>query len=162
MLIKECMTKNVELTDPGTSIAVAAQKMRDGDFGMLPVGQNDRLVGMITDRDIAVRGVAEGKNPEQTKIEDIMSKKVLYCFEDQSIEEAAENMGQNQVRRLPVLNRGKRLVGILSLSDVAQSQESGEHAKMALHKISEPEHREPRSRRVDALRSGTGDRAFLG
>jgi CBS domain-containing protein len=142
MLIRDCMTKNVEIITPDTSVAEAAQKMRDGDFGMVPVGESDRLIGMITDRDIAIRAVAEGKDPESTKVRDVMSAKVLYCFEDQPVEEVARNMGENQVRRLPVLNREKRLIGIISLGDITKAPEHGDSAKEALHQISEEEHRE--------------------
>jgi CBS domain-containing protein len=118
MLVQECMTKNVELTDPNATIRAAAEKMRDGDFGMLPIGENDRLVGTITDRDITIRAVAEGLDPESAKVRDVMSSRVLYCFEDQDAKDVARNMGMNQVRRLPVLNREKRLVGIVSLGDL--------------------------------------------
>jgi len=121
MLVKECMTKNVKLGSPSMTVSEAAQKMRDGNFGILPIEENDRLVGMVTDRDIAVRGVAEGKDPKTIKVRDIMSKKVLYCYEDQSLEDIAKNLGDNQVWRLPVLSRKKRLVGILSLADMAKS-----------------------------------------
>lgn len=121
MLVKECMTKNVTLGTPAMTMLEAAQKMRDGDFGILPIEENDRLVGIVTDRDIAVRGVAEGKDPKQVKVRDIMSPKVLYCYDDQTLEEIAENLGDNQVRRVPVVNRQKKLVGILSLSDMAKS-----------------------------------------
>lgn len=139
MLVKDCMTKHVELTDPSMKIVEAARKMRDGDFGMLPVGENDRLVGMITDRDITIRLVAEGLSPDECTVGDIMSKRVLYCFEDQDTKDVALNMGQNQVRRLPVLNRDKRLVGIISIGDIAlapaaEKQMTGE----ALKRISQP------------------------
>lgn len=119
MLVKECMSKKVELGSPEMTLFQAAQKMRDGDFGLLPVSENDKLVGMLTDRDIAIRAVAVGKDPAQTRIRDVMSKKVLYCYEDQSTEEVAKNMGENKIRRLPVVNREKRLVGILALADLA-------------------------------------------
>ena len=92
---------------------------------MLPVGENDRLIGMITDRDLAIRAVAEGKDPNRATVKDIMSPRVLYCYEDDDTKEAARSMGKNQVRRLPVLNRKKRLVGILSLGDLA-TKTSGE------------------------------------
>ena len=140
MLVKECMSKKVELADPEMSLSQAAKKMRDGDFGILPVRENDRLVGMITDRDIAVRAVAAGKDPKQTKIRDVMSQKVLYCYDDQTTEEVARNMGDNQVRRLPVLNRQKRLVGILALGDLASKEGK---SKDALGQICRHEHNEP-------------------
>lgn len=146
MLVRDCMTKTVELAEPGMSLRHAAEKMRDGDFGFLPVGENDRLVGMITDRDIAVRAVAEGKDAKSTRVRDVMSEKVLYCFDDQTTEEVAENMGMNQVRRLPVLNRQKRLVGIVALGDLADPKRDAEHAKDALCGISRREHHEPQGR----------------
>ncbi len=124
MFVRDCMTKNVKLTSPTTTATEAARIMRDGDFGMLPVGDGDRLVGMITDRDIAIRGVAEGKDPNTATVRDIMSTKVLYCYDDDDTTAVAKNMGENRVRRLPVLNREKRLVGIISLGDIAVSQES--------------------------------------
>lgn len=148
MLVHECMTKNVELVDPNMSVKEAASKMKSGDFGILPVGENDRLIGMITDRDIAVRAVSDGKDPSRTAIREIMSRAVLYCYEDQSIEEVAKNMGDNQVRRLPVLSRQKRLVGILSLGDIAFPKEKPQVAGEALGQISEHCHREPSQKQV--------------
>jgi CBS domain-containing protein len=102
---------------------------------VLPVGENDKLVGMITDRDIAVRGIAKGKGPDAS-VRDVMSADVKYCFDDQEIEDVTQNMGDIQVRRLPVVNREKRLVGILSLSDVTKT---GKHdTDEALEEISRP------------------------
>lgn len=122
MLVKECMTKNVTLGNPNMTMLEAAKKMRDGDFGILPIEENDKLIGMVTDRDIAVRGVAEGKDPNSIRLRDIMSEKVLYCYDDDNLDDVALNLGDNQVRRLPVVNRQKRLVGILSICDMAKSQ----------------------------------------
>lgn len=136
MLVKESMTKQVELGDPSMSICDAAMKMRDGDFGALPIGENDRLIGMITDRDIAVRAVAEGKDPESTKVSEVMTKQILYCYEDQEVDEVAANLGDQQVRRLPVLNRDKRLVGILSLGDLAKNKAAPHQVEDALSRIS--------------------------
>jgi CBS domain-containing protein len=107
------------------------------DAGALPVGENDRLVGMITDRDIAVRAVAGGKSPD-TPIRDVMSTDVCYCFDDQDIEDVAINMADIQVRRLPVVDRNKRLVGILALGDIAQADNQDKPAAEALCGISEP------------------------
>ncbi|MGZ3720128.1 MAG: CBS domain-containing protein [Bdellovibrionota bacterium] len=143
MIVRDCMTKNVALTDPDSTLRAAAQKMRDGDFGSLPVGENDRLIGMITDRDIAFRAVAEGKDPGRTKVREVMSKRVLYCYEDQDMDEVTRNMGDNQVRRLPVLNRSKRMVGILSLADIAKSQGASLTMSETLAHISEPLREEP-------------------
>jgi CBS domain-containing protein len=136
MMVRECMTKTVDLIHPNLTLTDAAKKMRDGDYGVLPVGEKDRLVGMITDRDIAIRAVAEGADPKNTPVREVMSTRVLYCYDDQTLDEVSKNMGDNQIRRLPVLNREKRLVGILSLGDVALSEI--EEAEEALVKISEP------------------------
>jgi CBS domain-containing protein len=122
MKIREAMTTDVRLAHPDRSIREAAQMMADQDIGALPVGENDRLVGMITDRDIAVRAVAQGLGPD-TKVREVMSEDVLYCFDDEDLDDAAHNMGDIKVRRLPVLNRDKRLVGILSFSDLARSED---------------------------------------
>lgn len=138
MLIKECMTEHVVLGTPDMTLCEAAKKMRDGDFGILPIQQNDRLVGMLTDRDIVVRALAVGLDPEVTNVKEVMTPNVLYCFEDQSIEEVAENLGRNQIQRLPVLNRQKRLVGILSLGDLAESIEHPDNIEEALTQIKKP------------------------
>ena len=122
MKVSKCMTRDVELVNPTQTIREAAQMMADLDAGALPVQQDDRLVGMITDRDIAVRAVAQGKSPE-TPVRDVMSPEVLYCFDDQEIEDVSRNMGEVKVRRLPVVNRDKRLVGIISIGDLALKEE---------------------------------------
>lgn len=119
MLISDYMTKSVVLGNPNITLREAAQRMRGGDFGILPVAENDRLVGMLSDRDITVRAVAEGKDPKQALVRDYMTKNVYYCYEDETDEEVMKSLGNLQVRRLPVLNRQKRLVGILSLGDLA-------------------------------------------
>jgi CBS domain-containing protein len=113
------MTPDVEVIRPDDTLRTAAKMMADYDVGALPVGENDRLVGMITDRDITVRGVAEGRDPDKAAVREAMSGRVLYCFEDEAVGEVAHKMGDWQVRRLPVLNRDKRLVGIISLGDLA-------------------------------------------
>jgi len=136
MKISEIMTPDPELIDPNSSIRDAAQRMKDEDIGALPVGENDRLIGMVTDRDIALRAVAEDKQPSSTSVRDVMSEKIYYCFEDDNVEEAARCMAENQVRRLPILNRDKRLTGIVSLADLAQAGEECE--KIALEGVSEP------------------------
>ena len=144
MKIKEAMTTNVRIAKPDQTIREAAQAMAEVDSGALPVSENDRLIGMITDRDIAVRGVGEGKGPE-TSVREVMTGHVDYCFEDQDVEEVTKNMASIKVRRLPVLNREKRLVGIISLGDIAQSGEA--RTDQALGKISRPggEHTTQRS-----------------
>ena len=137
MQLREIMTTGVQLTDPAMTLKDAAVLMRDGDFGLLPVGENDRLVGTITDRDITVRAVAEGKDPGTTTVRDTMSEGIRYCFEDQTVDEAAEMMSQAQIRRLPVLNRDKRLVGIVALGDLATDADAAEPAGKVLSGVSE-------------------------
>jgi CBS domain-containing protein len=122
MRVSEAMTREVRVATPGQTIRDVAKIMAEIDAGSMPVGEDDRLVGMITDRDIAIRGVAQGKGPE-TPVREVMSdSKVLYCYEDEELEHVAKNMGSEQVRRLPVVNREKRLVGIVSLGDVVQRE----------------------------------------
>jgi CBS domain-containing protein len=119
MRVSEAMSRDVRLATPGQSIRDVAKIMAEIDAGAVPVQENDRLIGMITDRDIAVRGVAQGKGPD-TPVRDVMSTdQVLYCFEDEELDHVAQNMSEQRVRRLPVVNREKRLVGIVSLGDVA-------------------------------------------
>jgi CBS domain-containing protein len=136
MQINNVMSRNVKIIAADCTVRDAASLMRQLDAGVLPVSENDKLVGMITDRDIAIRGIAEGKGPD-TKIRDVMSLKVKYCFEDEDVEHVAENMAELQVRRLPVMNRDKRLVGIVSLGDLATHGSLPKTAK-ALHGISQP------------------------
>ncbi len=118
MNVSEVMTRDVQVATPEQSIRDAAQLMSRIDAGTVPVGKDNKLVGMLTDRDIAVRAVAKGLGPD-TPVRDIMSADVKYCFDDESVEDVARNMADIQVRRLPVVNRDKRLVGILSLGDLA-------------------------------------------
>lgn len=118
MKVCECMTERVRTVTPDTPIREAARIMGRFDSGILPVQSDDRLVGMVSDRDISVRGVAEGMDPS-TPVRKVMTTDVLYCYEDEAVEAVARNMGDIQVRRLPVLNREKRLVGIVALSDLA-------------------------------------------
>jgi CBS domain-containing protein len=140
MRVSEVMTRHVELIGPDESIQKAAQCMCDMDVGVLPVSENDRLVGMVTDRDIAVRAVALGKGVN-TPVREVMSTDVRYCFEDELISDVADNMADQQVRRLPVLNRHKRLVGILTIGDLAVSEEGSPQLQkvgQALAGISHP------------------------
>jgi CBS domain-containing protein len=132
MKVREAMTNDVCVTSPDRSIRDAARLMAEIDAGALPVGENDRLVGMITDRDIAVRAVAEGKSLE-TSVRDVMSKEVLYCFDDEDLDDVARNMSDVKVRRLPVLNREKRLVGILSVGDLARHEDAKTTGRTIAH-----------------------------
>lgn len=136
MKVGDCMTKDVKVANPEQSIREIAAMMGRLDAGAMPVGDNDRLVGMITDRDIAIRGVAAGKGPD-AKVREVMSEEIKYCFDDEEVEDVLENMGDLQVRRLPVVDRNKRLVGIVSLGDLARNGEMAE-AGEALSGISKP------------------------
>lgn len=123
MKIDQVMTRDVHVASPDQSIREAAEMMAALDAGALPVGADDRLVGMITDRDIAVRGVAHGRDPD-TPIREVMTDEVMYCFEDEDVEYVARNMANAQVRRLPVVNRKKRLVGIVAIADLAAREDA--------------------------------------
>ena len=137
MKLREAMTSDVRMVRPDQTIRDAAHLMAELDIGALPVEDNDRLVGMITDRDIAVRAIAEGRGPD-TSVREVMSREIKYCYEDQSVEEVTQNMGELRVRRLPVLSREKRLVGILSLGDLAIDESAQDDAGEALGGISRP------------------------
>jgi len=135
--LKDVMSRGVQVISPDSTIREAARKMREGDFGMMPVGENDRMIGAITDRDIAIRAVAEGKDPD-TRVRDVMSEDIVWAYEDASVEEAAELMSEHQIRRLPIVNRDKRLVGIVALGDFAVEASDIEPAAEALTEISQP------------------------
>ena len=122
MRVSEAMTREVRVATPGQTIRDVAKMMDEINAGSMPVGENDRLIGMITDRDIAIRAVAQGKGPDTPVREVMSSEKVLYCYDDEELDHVAKNMSEHQVRRLPVVNREKRLVGIVSFGDVAQKE----------------------------------------
>jgi len=139
MQIKNIMTRNPECIRPDSTLYEAARKMRDLDVGPLPVcGDDDRLAGMITDRDITVRAIAEGKDPKTTPVREVMTEELAFVFEDQRIDEAASTMQERQVRRLVVLNRDKRLVGIVSLGDLATQTGDAQRSGEVLDEVSEP------------------------
>jgi CBS domain-containing protein len=135
MKVNEAMTKDVRVANPEETIQQAARTMANLDAGVLPVGEKDRLLGMITDRDIAVRDIAQGRGPK-AKVPDGMTEDVKYCFDDQDIKDVTRNMADSQVRSLPALIRDKRLVDILSLGDISVSR--GKGAGEALRGISRP------------------------
>jgi CBS domain-containing protein len=138
MKVSEVMTPRVECIHPEATAQAAAELMKALDVGGLPVCDNDRLVGMLTDRDLVVRAVASGDDPKATTVRDNMTAGMIYCFEDQNVEEAAHLMKDKQIRRLMVLNREKRLVGILSLGDLALETQDEHLAADTLERISEP------------------------
>jgi CBS domain-containing protein len=135
MKVRDAMTPDVQLCTPDDTLKDAAEAMMALDVGLLPVTDGDRLVGMISDRDIATRGVAMGLGPD-SPVRNVMTEDVKYCFEDQDLEEVTQNMGDIQVRRVPVLNRDKRLVGIIALGDIARVEADG--TGEALSRISQP------------------------
>lgn len=138
MLLKDIMTPNPVCVGPDDSLQDAARKMRDLDVGPMLVCDHDRLTGVITDRDIVVSAVAEGKDPCTTHVREAMTEGVTYGFDDQDVEEAARTMRDKQIRRLPVLNREKRLVGIVSLGDMATERGDQRASGETLREISEP------------------------
>jgi len=135
MKVQDVMSKQVKIAAPNDTVEKAAQLMEAIDCGALPVGENDRLVGVVTDRDITLRAVARGKAPNKCKVREVMSSIVKYVYEDEPTEAAAESMSKLQVRRLPVLNRQKRLVGIVALGDLA-TRHDGMIAGQALKEVS--------------------------
>ena len=138
MQIREIMTREPVVIGPDMVLRDAAETMRDLDSGVMPVGQNDRLVSMLTDRDITIRATAAGKDPNQTRVEEVMTPDVVYCFEDDDARDAALKMEEHQLRRLIVLNRDKRLVGILSLGDLAVHTVDDGLAGEVAEAVSEP------------------------
>jgi len=119
MLVHEVMTPEAEWITPDTTLVDAARKMRDKGIGCLPIGENDRLIGMITDRDLACRAVAEGVDPKKTAVRQSMTKGIVWCLDSESVEDAVRRMEEKHIHHMPVLNGQKRMIGVLSLSDLA-------------------------------------------
>jgi CBS domain-containing protein len=138
MKVSQILTPNPQCITPDTSLTAAAREMRALDVGMLPICDGGRLVGTLTDRDITVRATATGANPNTTPVRDAMTQEVIYCFDDEEVEEAAQIMEARQIRRLPVLTRQKRLIGILSLGDLAVRTQRDVLAAEVLERVSEP------------------------
>ena len=136
MKIADVMTRNVRVARPDETVHDAAKTMAELDIGALPVGDDERLLGMVTDRDIAVRAIGKGKGPD-TRVSEVMTPEVRYCFEDEDIAHVARNMADIKVRRLPVLDRNKRLTGIISIGDLAVAADDGEVAT-AVDGVSDP------------------------
>ncbi|MCX2721188.1 CBS domain-containing protein [Roseibium salinum] len=135
MKVQQCMSSNVEVCAPDDTIRDVARKMVECDCGVMPIGENDRLVGVVTDRDIAIRAVAEGKGPD-TPARSVMSQEVLYCYDDEDIQEVSDNLAMLKIRRMPVVNRDKHLVGIVSLGDITMSD--GRAGEIAFRGVSQP------------------------
>jgi CBS domain-containing protein len=143
MKLKEVMTGQVEVVHPEAKLAEAARKMKDLNIGSLPVCDGKKVLGMITDRDITVRAVAGGKDLARLTVKEVMTPDVVYCYDDQDVEEAAQVMADNQLRRLPILSReDHQLVGIVALADLAVQVSNEDVANTALEGISVPAHPE--------------------
>ncbi len=138
MLVREIMSRRAECIHPEATIEEAASRMKELDVGSLPVVENEHLMGILTDRDIAIRSIAEGNNPQISLVREAMTPNVLHCFEDEALSDAAKPMREEQIRRLPVLNRENRLVGIVSLGDLALESGDAELVGDALEGISRP------------------------
>jgi CBS domain-containing protein len=132
MKVSDVMTPEVEVVNPDDTLKTAAQVMWDRDSAALPVGENDVLIGVITDRDITIRAVVEGRDPEKFTVRQAMSSDVLYCFANENVADVSQKMGEWWVRRLPVVNQDKRLIGIVSLGDLAVGTAEREDAQSAL------------------------------
>ncbi len=138
MKVSEIMTTDFELIDSTSSLLDAARKMESLNVGFLPVREGTRLIGLLTDRDIVVRGLAEGRDPAQAQVKDVFSSEIVYCFDDDDVEEAAKLMEDNQIRRLVVVNHDQTPVGILSIGDIAVRSGQEELAGQILERVSEP------------------------
>ena len=117
--LRDIMTRDVEMITSKATVQEAAKKMQDLNVGALPVFDGDNLTGMLTDRDLVMRVLAEGRNPKTVTVSEAISKDVVFCFEDDGVDKASQLMAQHQIRRLPVMSSTKRLVGIVTLGDVA-------------------------------------------
>jgi CBS domain-containing protein len=138
MELRDIMTRDVEVVDGNASLKEAATKMKKLDVGLIPVCDGDRLKGLLTDRDITIRATADGRDPSKTKVNEVMSTDIAYCLEDQAVDEAVILMEARQIRRLPILNQDKQLVGIVSLADIAVHVGDRDLTGETLEEISEP------------------------
>jgi len=138
MKLSEVMTRHVEVIHPDATLQEGAEKMKSLNVGSLPVCDGERLQGMITDRDITVRATVEGRDPASVRVSDVMTPEVAYCHDDQDVQAAADLMAQKQIRRLPIVDRNKRLVGIVALGDMAVDAGDEELSGDVLESVSEP------------------------
>ena len=138
MLLREMMTARIEEIPADATLMQAAEKMKLLDIGAIPVRENGRLVGMITDRDIAVRAVAEGRDPKKVPVSEAMSRDICFCYEDETVESAAKLMEEKQIRRLPVFDRSERAIGIVSLGDLAVRNRDDRLSGEVLERVSKP------------------------
>jgi CBS domain-containing protein len=139
MQIREIMTRDVVTIHPEASLTEAAQRMNERDVGMLPVCEDNQVIGIVTDRDITIRAIAEGLDPNETQVREIMTPEVVYCIETEDVQDAVESMENRQIRRIVVLTHTQHLVGVLSIGDVAVDTGNQQLAGEVLQKVSEPE-----------------------
>jgi CBS domain-containing protein len=138
MLLKDLMTRSVQDIPPQASLREAAERMRSLDVGALPVCDAEKFVGIITDRDITIRAVAQGHDPNQSRVSDVMTTPMVFCYEDDDVDKAAKLMEQRQIRRLPVFDHAQRLCGIISLGDIATRNSDDRLSGEVLEQVSEP------------------------
>ena len=138
MRVAEIMTRETEVVPSNLLLKEAAEKMQKLDVGTLPIRDGDRLVGILTDRDMTIRATAHGRDPTRTEVREIMTPQVIYCFDDQDVAEAAKLMQEKQIRRLPILSRDKRLVGIVSLGDLAVRSSEEKVVSKTIKEVSAP------------------------
>jgi len=143
MKLNEIMTKNVQCISPDSSLVDAAKMMQKLDVGALPVCDNDRLAGMVTDRDIVTRSLAEGRTPSEARVKDVMTHPIHYCFDDQEVSEAVQTMENQQIRRLVVLDRNRKLCGIVSIGDLALHSGDLNMTGRVTSRVSEPKSQRP-------------------
>lgn len=135
MIVRDIMHSGVRVINHQLSVEQAAKMMEQGDFGSIPVEKNDKMIGMLTDRDIVLRVVAAGKNPKLTKVSECMSRGINWCFDDDDLETVARKMKENKQRRLPVVNRQKRLVGMISLAEITMIRDQPRIAQEVLSQV---------------------------
>ena len=138
MLLRDIMTRGVAEVPPGATLREAADKMRSLDIGLVPVCDGDQFLGVLTDRDIAIRGVAEGCDPTTTHVCDVMTPEVIYCFDDEDVQNAVKLMEQRQIRRLLVMDHQRHAVGVVSLGDIATRGSNDRLSGEILERVSEP------------------------
>jgi CBS domain-containing protein len=143
MQVKDIMTRDVEIARRDTLLTDVAERMRDHDIGMLPVCDGDQLLGVVTDRDITVRATANKLHPELVRCQDVMTPNVVFCFEDQEVADAGTIMQDHKIRRLPVVNRQRRLVGIISIGDIALGTGDTKLVGVSVQEVSAPDAPKP-------------------
>lgn len=152
MKLSDVMHRDPQVIRGDTTLREAAQRMRDADIGALPVCEGDRIEGVLTDRDVVVRSIAQGDDPEKARAADVMTREIAWCFDDDSIDEASRKMSERQVQRLLVLNHDKKLVGIVSIGDLARQRGNAPAVTHTIEEIKKPT--KPSAAGADASQTG--------